>query len=80
MSKEPKKKYLLVTEVTRRLNLYCQVTPFTRSYIKSVARTRDCSQGRAVDFVVAELVKTRELHERIKEHKKTLQFLKNIER
>jgi len=80
MSEEPEKKYVLVTEAVKRARFSCRLSPYTLCILKSLAKTRETSLGRTVDYVVKALVETRELHERLKEHKNTLQFLKNIER
>jgi len=76
MTEEPEKKYVLITEAVKRARFSCRLSPYTLCFLKSLAKTRETSLGRALDYMVKAHVETRELHERIKEHKKTLQFLK----
>ena len=77
---EPDKKYVLLTERRERLQLSCYVKPMTLSFLKSLALTRDSGVGYAIDWLVKDYLATRELHERIKENKKSLQSLKKDER
>lgn len=73
---EPEKKYVLLTERRERLQLQCYVQPKTLSFLKSLALTRESGLGYAIDWLVKDYLATRELHERIKENKKSLQSLK----
>jgi len=80
MSDEPKKRYMLYSHQTVRPNFNCRLSPFSHAFIASLAKTREVALGRAVDFIINEYVAVRELHERLKENKKTLQFLKRCEK
>ena len=77
---EPEKKYVLLTEERRRIGFSCQLAPMTKSIIRSLAQTRETSVGRTLDWLVKDYLATRELHEKIKGNKKSLQSLKTDER